>query len=112
MKKNTKWNNYLKGENYQYYIERVPSELGWFVCELPPTTITRLRGYTEIARGATEAPNRGSIVLPDIDDWFLKNYLRPMCYDYLTQLTAAPGASGLLKNAKKHPFILPKTPLR
>ena len=107
MQKKTKWCNYLQKENYQYHIERVPSELGWMVCELPPNAIKRLKSYIEIVKGEG-ATNQGSTVLRDVDDWFFKNYLEYMCYDFFKLLVTTSDEPCYHRDmfALKHPFFL------
>ena len=109
MQKETRWANYLpQVENYQFHIERVPSELGWMVCELPPTAMMRLKTYMEIKKADSRAeghvPNSGSAILTDVDDWFFKNYIEHMCYDYIHQMTT-PCFFRQWGEAK-HPFFL------
>ena len=84
MEEETKHLNHLPQiENYQFHIKSVPSELGWMVCELPPTAMKRLKSYMEIQKANTRAegyvPNSGSAILTDVDDWFFKNYIEYMC---------------------------------
>ena len=109
MEEETKHPNHLPQiENYQFHIKSVPSELGWMVCELPPTAMKRLKSYMEIQKANTRAegyvPNSGSAILTDVDDWFFKNYIEYMCYDYIHKMKT-PCFFRQWGEAK-HPFML------
>ena len=100
-------------ENYEYELGRPHDVIGWFKIKLPPTAIARLNEYIddpelkEYEATQSLAGNiSNSYYLKDVDDWFFKNYLEFMCYDYLNDFDFQPAGVLGMTNYRKHPFQL------
>jgi hypothetical protein len=99
-------------EDYTYSVETVPSDIGWFRVELPPTAIARLKTYIKKPENVSATKNLAgnisySYYLKDVDDWFFKNYVEFMCKDYKAwssyfDLEPSIGQH----NNDKHPYML------
>ena len=104
-----------KVENYEYEICRPPPEniIGWFKIKLPPTAIARLNEYIDDpetkdyeATQSLAGNISNSYYLKDVDNWFFKNYIEFMCYDYFDYFNYQPAGVLGMKNFGKHPFQL------
>lgn len=113
-------------EDYEYELAWPKSNIGWFDIKLPPTAITRLNEYLDgqqkenhkIKYNSTITDPKpdaspslaghisASYYLKDVDDWFFKNYLEFMSFDYLKHFDHQPAAALGMKNYDKHPFQL------
>ena len=102
-----------KIEDYEYSPEHLPTKVGWFDITLPPTCIERLwqyvndpatKNYPAIQSLAGNISK--SYYLEDVNQWFMKNYLEFMCYDYVNIYDHNFYGELGERNFNKHPLHL------
>jgi hypothetical protein len=103
----------MKIENYDYEVLLPESHIGWFKIKLPPTAIARLNEYIDDPETKAQEVSHAlagnisnSYYLTDVDNWFFKNYLEFMCFDYLDNFNYQPASVLGMMNYEKHPFQL------